>query len=655
VQPGAGHIFISLSRTFSASNTTTLVHQSTLINELSGRVFCAFFFFHHINTVLYPGILFNTIYYCTRLVLVTVTPMKRLPRNKWERRRKGRVMVGTRSTPTLHRWLPAASARNSAANVDTAAVAAAGDAANAAAPASPPGGVTMPGDDAQAVLDEMLQQDGGAHLPGVHTSVPSFLSSSSSLRQLPKHIRHDVDELKFYLETIQSGVKPAPVQLPTTSWPRGVEVPPSTVSSMASMQSTMLPWGGSTVSAQERINHSQWMFSPENPAVVRIRGPGDYTFDAAAQDTASVNSDNVVRVTIDTTSNGGVHNSGGKHPTNHSNMALDSRARAFNNVFMPPEQNPVAERRKFKHAEERKLLRQLRAQGHLVRSHLEKLSEHGPHGQGTMRVADLKDELTALLCTQNNTMSQKDIDRLLFALPADKLDSMGRVHVGRLLGTARLAGRGSPGSVIPIRVSRSPASHGHDSVDDVDGVSSLDGCMMPQRRAVRVNNRPYLDTGASFERVIVPNSLSALFAPATTTYVRGAGRDVPLEQAQDKWLREKKREGVGQRQMERSVKWVERKSREEEELALKDSARLEHKRGVAARYSAFLEKETIRRMKMGNKFALKMFLEDPPLRLDHRRHQYKQYIDDGTRDRQLAAYNQKMSKVPKTEWHRIFR
>ena len=139
------------------------------------------------------------------------------------------------------------------------------------------------------------------------------------------------------------------------------------------------------------------------------------------------------------------------------------------------------------------------------------------------------------------------------------------------------------------------------------------------------------------------------------TYARGAGRNVTLEQAQDKMLREKKLESVGQRQMERSVKWVERKSREEEELALKDSARLEHKRGIAARYTAFLEKETIRRMKMGNKFALKMFLEDPPLRLDHRRHQYKQYIDDGTRDRQFAAYNQKMSKVSKREWHRIFR
>lgn len=67
MQPGAGHIFISLSRTFSASNTTTLVHQSTLINELSGRVFCAFFFFHHIyiNTVLYCTRVFFSIQYIT--------------------------------------------------------------------------------------------------------------------------------------------------------------------------------------------------------------------------------------------------------------------------------------------------------------------------------------------------------------------------------------------------------------------------------------------------------------------------------------------------------------------------------------------------------------------------------------------------------------
>ena len=63
MQPGAGHIFISLSRTFSASNTTTLVHQSTLINELSGRVFCAFFFF--IILIMYCTRVFFSIQYIT--------------------------------------------------------------------------------------------------------------------------------------------------------------------------------------------------------------------------------------------------------------------------------------------------------------------------------------------------------------------------------------------------------------------------------------------------------------------------------------------------------------------------------------------------------------------------------------------------------------
>ena len=159
------------------------------------------------------------------------------------------------------------------------------------------------GNGAQSTLDAMLQDDGGMRLPGIHT----LPSDSSSPSLLPKRVQHDVDELKFYLDTIQSGVKPAPVRLPTTSWPRGMEMPPSTVSSVASVQSTMLPWGGSTASSQER-NYKQWEFSSENPAVVRIRGPGDYTFDASAQDTASVDSESVVRVTIDTinAANGGV-------------------------------------------------------------------------------------------------------------------------------------------------------------------------------------------------------------------------------------------------------------------------------------------------------------------------------------------------------------
>ena len=160
---------------------------------------------------------------------------------------------------------------------------------------------------------------------------------------------------------------------------------------------------------------------------------------------------------------------------------------------------------------------------------------------------------------------------------------------------------------------------------------------------------------STFNRVMVPDRDSALFAPSKMTYARGTYKNMPFEQAQDKLVREKKLEGVGQRQLERTVKMAERKSREEVERALKKSARIEHKRSIAARYSKFLKKETLRRMKMENKFALKMFLSNPPLRLDHRRHQYKQVIDDGTRDRQFAEYNKKLSRISKAEWHRIFR
>ena len=40
----------------------------------------------------------------------------------------------------------------------------------------------------------------------------------------PKSVQHGVDELKFYLETIQSGIKPEPVQLPIRIETRKAEV-----------------------------------------------------------------------------------------------------------------------------------------------------------------------------------------------------------------------------------------------------------------------------------------------------------------------------------------------------------------------------------------------------------------------------------------------
>ena len=526
------------------------------------------------------------------------TPKKRalLPRDKWKRRCKTRVMVGTRSTPKLTRI-----SRNTSLKKD----------------------------------DSFMTADGNlvceTSSSNIETKQPALSQVTETI--IPQ-VKHGVDELKFYLETIQSGEKPEPVCLPITKWLHGVDLPPSTVSSVSSMESAAM-WGGSTTSAQEK-SRKQWLFSVNNPAVVRIRGPGDYTFDASAQDNDSIHSDDVVRVTVDCSQPLlGV----GRHPKSHANMSMDSRSHAFKDVFMPPEKNPTAERRKNERLEERKLLMTLQAQGSMVSSHLEMLAKQGkPYinaKNGTVRVEDLKTELTKLFSERNRendivAMSKKDIDRLLFALPPDKLDSTGRVHIGRLLG---VNAKSRP-SKVPQSVKALPQKSVH----------------LPN-----LNNRPYLDTTATFERVMVPDKNSALFAPPTMTYSRNTCRNVPFEQAQDKLVREKKLVEVGERQLQRTAKMAERKNREEEERALKNSARIEHKRNVAARYSTFLKKETLRRMKMQNKFALKMFLSDPPLRLDHRRHQYKQYIDDGTRERQVAEYNEKISKISRREWHRIFR
>ena len=113
-------------------------------------------------------------------------------------------------------------------------------------------------------------------------------------------------------------------------------------------------------------------------------------------------------------------------------------------------------------------------------------------------------------------------------------------------------------------------------------------------------------------------------------------------------------ESIGRRGMHREALHSERCEMDRHKRETKDFIMLESKRTTSKRYSEFLEKESLRRMKRGDKFALGQYYQTNPKR-KYQTTQYKQEIGGFHRDAIVAEYNQQRSKLGKGEWHRIFR
>ena len=70
----------------------------------------------------------------------------------------------------------------------------------------------------------------------------------------------------------------------------------------------------------------------------------------------------------------------------------------------------------------------------------------------------------------------------------------------------------------------------------------------------------------------------------------------------------------------------------------------------AARYEDFLSKERIRRATLWSDSG-KHYQDGLPQRLEHRKHQYKQTIDDGS----YATAMGRRNGLQKREWERVFK
>ena len=106
--------------------------------------------------------------------------------------------------------------------------------------------------------------------------------------------------------------------------------------------------------------------------------------------------------------------------------------------------------------------------------------------------------------------------------------------------------------------------------------------------------------------------------------------------------------------MHREALHSERCEMERHKRETKDLIMIESKKMTQKRYSLYLEKESLRRMKCGNKFALEQYKQTNPKR-KYQTTQYKQNIGGFHRDAIVAEYNLSRSKLGRGEWHRVFR
>ena len=455
----------------------------------------------------------------------------------------------------------------------------------------------------------------------------------------PHTVVHTKEELEYYLERIQSGIKPDPVVLPVAQWANGI-APPSTVASSMGYGSM-----ASTPYSQMNTAAKKWLYSMENPAVVPIRksqygtpatnDTNDYMYDGATDGQPECGDQQQRQVYSYTT-----------HPIDAVTFNVQSQ------ILMPPEQSPFAERINKNRLQQERLVNKLRQQGDRIAQHFSEKVANGrkPTHKGSISKQILKEELSLLLCSsrhaggsnggtrqyhpsnqQLDPISVKDIDQLLCALPKEKLDVNGHVVLHKLLHQNQSKGNGrryggdiAQNTIIPINERAT------------------------QEASLKRKNRNTF-------RVIVPDHKSDQYGNPEETYLKKnsilrVGLDEPTRIKRENHLY-----SVGLRNKERDIQFSARCEMEVHEREKKLQHMLDTKKFVKGRYETFLEKEGLRRMKgTGNRFALSQYHQTNPKRRGNS-HQYIQEIGGLYRDKVVKEYNEKRSNLDQRLWNKTFR
>ena len=565
-------------------------------------------------------------------------------------KRRQRIMVGSRSTPVLSRTFNYPSTHTSLSTTTT----------STSHQQQNQSATTPQSDTSSVIIADPMKH---------HLLLREEIKTDSNTTNPFNPVQHTKEELQFYLAKIQSGEKPEPVVLPVSIWKGYKNGRPISLSSTAYGGGSIASTAWSQLNTTARNQKLQWMYSDENPQVLPIKHgtKDDYQYDAAGRAGRSNNNTTAG-------SNQSDYSTAGK---NHHHYKLRSKKVLYHNplnhvheqMFMPPEQSPIVERIRQNLKKEKLILYNVRKQKHKVLQHLKQLpGDVRPSKHGSVSRDVLLQELTAILCQENvpNSMTRKDIDRLLCS--TKHLDVNGNVNIQTLLD---MNSNGTTSKAMGERVGGGPrgGSTGRRTVrndvviDNTDQYGSHilqkelihDGLLIPNSKRASAElsmKRVRRDTS----RVIVPATNTDQYEHPRHAYRRSGQNNQYLDGVgvSNKEERDKKLLNVQEREMDRSIQHSVRVEYEENERNMKDHEKLASIRATGERYQLFLEKEELRRVKMGNRFALGQFKQYNPQR-KHQKTQYRQEIGGFHRDNQVAKYNRDRVNLNKKDWKRIYR
>ena len=438
---------------------------------------------------------------------------------------------------------------------------------------------------------------------------------------VPHVVQHTKEELQFYLAKIQSGVKPEPIILPTSKWSGYKNGRPlSLSSSTAGFDTASTTWSQASPSARDK--KMQWMYSDENPAVSPIRGGAKDTYIRQRLLGSSAGGSSVASTasTQDFTAKDG-------YKLRKANKSQREYHNPVNHVheqmFMPPEQSPIVERIRKGLAEDKRILNIVRQRKQAILDHLSSLpASQRPTKNGSVSRDTLQRELIRL----DLSLKKRDVDKLLSS--TQHLDVNGNVDVQKLLAN----------NTFNVQ-----------KTDDKYGGGILKHTLIPLQKRASSDISKQRNMRSTFLRTIVPDANTDAYQKNAyqREFLHGVGVNGTKQ-------RQQHLDHVAHREKTREVQHSARISSEFIEREQKDYARIEAIRETSKRYQSFLDKETLRRAKMGDRFALGQYKQRNPQRRSNA-HQYKQEIGGFHRDRIVAEYNKKRKALNRQDWNRIFR
>ncbi len=425
----------------------------------------------------------------------------------------------------------------------------------------------------------------------------------------PQPVVHSREELNYYFNIIESKEQPEPIILPRTRWLQGPP-PPSTVDSRAIPSTrrdstepicaarTPLPLGnctGSIVPLENKREKYEMYLQKESP---------DKIYASASAPDSSIISNRLAIAQQ-------------KRLKKRRELREELEARNAKPAVLLHD-------RRHEDAAKRRLLLQIRALG----------------------VAKLSKTMHAFRSKMGSHISSVDkagLDRIVSKLATDGVAGVNIEDIDTIagaFGTSALTRSGN--NDVKIR------ALAHTAETIFERLETRQYEPQPQNP----NNSE--DMNSTFS-IVKPIRSSPHFATPRDLFRKS--NSVELFSGIDKNHRQQRIAVIRERHLRRERCNLRVRQEEKQMLSKATKKKFDWVRRQEKRYNSYIESEKIRRATFWTDFG-KHFMENPPLRLDHRRHQYEQSIGNQYYLEELRTYNQKKARFTDQEqrdWKRIFR